>query len=334
MEKENENVPSSVQDSDPVRPVDEENPVVETLAPNDGEFNAKENVVFEQPESADDAQLEGQEDKNTSTTDADVKVEEFHEETSVTEQQQGGGDTTKELHANSSNQKKWYCRPFYLGLFLLGACILIVVIVVPIVLTRPSGTSSEQIACNFIEQPSLSECRTTNAYITAYTPPGTTIPTEIGLLTQLTSLWLYENVYVGTIPSEIGLLTLLGGLVFSDTELRGTIPSTIGNLVQLTYLEFSNSAFTGSIPSSFAGLAELYELYITSNPISGSVPSWITTLTNLAYLSLYNTSLTGSIPASFCSQANETLIDCSEISCSCCNSFVSDDDEVGKPACA
>jgi hypothetical protein len=327
-----ENLPSSVEDNSPVRQVDEENPVLESLTPKDGEVDSEWNVVLEQPVSAHDPQLDGQVDPNTPTTVADVKPEEFHEEGTVAEEQQARADTMTELHANS-NQKKWYCRPFYLGLFLLFACILIVVIVVPIILTRPSGTSSEQIACKFINQPSLSKCRATDEYFTVYTPPGTTIPTEIGLLTQLTSLSIYENVNTGTIPSEIGLLTLLVFLAFSDTNLKGTIPSTIGNLVQLTYLEFSNSKLTGSIPPSFEGLVQLNELYFASNPLSGSLPLRNNSLTNLEYLSLHNTSLTGSIPDSFCMQAFEILIDCSEIECTCCNTSISDDDSVDKAAC-
>lgn len=38
------------------------------------------------------------------------------------------------------------------------------------------------------------------------------IPTEMGLLTQLTSLLLHENELSGEIPSELSLLTALGKL--------------------------------------------------------------------------------------------------------------------------
>jgi hypothetical protein len=39
-----------------------------------------------------------------------------------------------------------------------------------------------------------------------------TIPSTIGLLTQLKSLALAQNDFTGTIPSELGLLSELNGL--------------------------------------------------------------------------------------------------------------------------
>jgi hypothetical protein len=76
-----------------------------------------------------------------------------------------------------------------------------------------SITEQKQIACNFLELSSLSICQSTT-YVT--TSLNGTIPTEIGLLTQLTYLDLYSK------------------------QLTDTIPSTLGNLVQLTYLNLSN----------------------------------------------------------------------------------------------
>ena len=70
------------------------------------------------------------------------------------------------------------------------------------------------------------------------------IPTEIGLLTQLTclrmykttSLILYQNQMSGTIPTEIGWLTQLTAIGLMSHQLTGTIPSTLGNMIEFTHL--------------------------------------------------------------------------------------------------
>jgi hypothetical protein len=63
---------------------------------------------------------------------------------------------------------------------------------------------------------------------------GNTIPTSIGLLTQLTSL------------------TVSGGSTF--LSVKGTIPSSIGKLVRLRYLDMQGNELTGTIPSSIESL--------------------------------------------------------------------------------
>ena len=50
----------------------------------------------------------------------------------------------------------------------------------------------------------------------------TTIPTEIGLLTSLTSLKAELNFLYGTIPTEIGLLSQLQELMLFANSLTGT----------------------------------------------------------------------------------------------------------------
>lgn len=100
--------------------------------------------------------------------------------------------------------KQWHKRRcFWVG---AGFVVVVLVIVIIVVLVRPaastapsppsvtpqasaptsvpqpeSNLTSEQIACNFIERPSLTECRATDS-ISKTT--GSKIPSEIGLLTQ------------------------------------------------------------------------------------------------------------------------------------------------------
>ena len=56
------------------------------------------------------------------------------------------------------------------------------------------------------------------------------IPSEIGNLTNLTTLWLSSNELTGSIPAEIGNLTNLVTLTLFDNQLTGEIPEIICNL--------------------------------------------------------------------------------------------------------
>ena len=94
---------------------------------------------------------------------------------------------------------------------------------------RTTRTIEEQltVACQFLSLTNLAECSTITAIETSIMV-GTTIPTEIGLLTQFTSLILNNN-----------------------THLMGTIPSTLGNLVQLTTLGLFDNQLTGPIATQY-----------------------------------------------------------------------------------
>ena len=97
-----------------------------------------------------------------------------------------------------------------------------------------------------------------------------TLPTHIGLLTDLTSLILYRNRFSGTLPTEIGLLTRLANLQLYTNQLSGTLPTEIGRLTQLTaslYL-FGNS-FSGTLPTELNLLSMSY-CSLTSTQNDGS----------------------------------------------------------------
>jgi hypothetical protein len=53
---------------------------------------------------------------------------------------------------------------------------------------------------------------------------GGTIPREVGLLTELTSLYFYENQLTSTLPTELGLLTGLTSLYLYFNQLTSAIP--------------------------------------------------------------------------------------------------------------
>jgi hypothetical protein len=161
----------------------------------------------------------------------------------------------------------------------------------------------EQIACNFLSVPNLTKCRSKawfdSYYNYAERTTGSTIPSEIGLLTQLTYLDFSYNRLTSTIPSEIALLTKLSVLSFYKNQLTSTIPSEFARLTQLTYLGFG------------------------SNQMTSTIPSEIGLMTQLTRLSFYYNYLTGTIPSSLCAVGSMTIVvDCGEIACGCCISGV------------
>uniref|UniRef100_A0A7S3QBV8 L domain-like protein n=1 Tax=Chaetoceros debilis TaxID=122233 RepID=A0A7S3QBV8_9STRA len=117
------------------------------------------------------------------------------------------------------------------------------------------------------------------------------IPSEIGALTSLTGLHLYNNALTGPIPPEIGALTSLTGLGLQDNALwrsnkwmtskdhsswRGVWTDSSTNYV-LDLDQFYNK-LTGYIPSEIAALTSLQRLDLYENDITGPIPSEIAAL--------------------------------------------------------
>ncbi|KAI2502056.1 hypothetical protein MHU86_12375 [Fragilaria crotonensis] len=243
----------------------------------------------------------------------------------------------------------WYQRPFYRWVFVgsvVFACILLGTVVVLVVgVIRPGSADSpssaptrtapvspsptpaptsplapEEIACNFLSMTSLAECQaavTFDSYrnSSAHSTNGTRIPTEVGLLTQLTLLDLTGNGLTGSIPSSISGLTNLNTLSFGSNQLTGTIPPSLALLTQLTFLTFFNNSLAGSAPSSFSSLTQLTSLGFDINDMSGSIPSSFSSLTLLQHFALDGNQFSGSIPTSLCSHLTSIPMDCGEIAC-------------------
>ncbi len=149
------------------------------------------------------------------------------------------------------------------------------------------------------------------------------LPGEIGLLTELTELNVYNNYLAGGLPAEIGNLKKLWNLGITRSNLQGPIPKEIqhltelqnlnlssnmisgilppeiGLLVNLTTLDLSNNRLEGPIPSEYKNLRSLHALIIGENQLTGEIPVEIYRLPGLQILWLTGTKLTGEIPPEF-----------------------------------
>jgi Leucine-rich repeat (LRR) protein len=72
------------------------------------------------------------------------------------------------------------------------------------------------------------------------------VPTEIGLLSNLVDLQLGDNLLTGNVPSQLGTLSSLQGLSLDDNRLSGPIPSELGQISTLQVLRLRSNALTGT----------------------------------------------------------------------------------------
>jgi hypothetical protein len=158
------------------------------------------------------------------------------------------------------------------------------------------------------------------------------LPSELGLLTALTTLDLADKGLLGTIPvalyrrltdlqyldiglnklvslgPEISHWTKLQTLILSNNDLYGTLPTQLFSLVNLKVLllQFNPSA-SGRLLESIDSWPSMELLDISFTNVSGTLSSQVGTLTNLKRLGATFLPLTGRIPDEIaaCTQLEE-----------------------------
>ena len=77
----------------------------------------------------------------------------------------------------------------------------------------------------------------------------------------------------GPIPPELGSLSKLIRLGLYDNQLTGGIPSVLSSLPNLELLNLSDNQLTAEIPSELGKLGNLAELYLGgSSQLAGCIP--------------------------------------------------------------
>ncbi|CAM9816302.1 unnamed protein product [Scytosiphon promiscuus] len=122
------------------------------------------------------------------------------------------------------------------------------------------------------------------------------IPKELGALTQLEQLCLFQNQLKGTIPRDLAKLKALRVLNLAENGLTGTIPKELGTLTALRELSLIGNSLSGPIPPELGNLSALEVLNLRSNQLSGPIPPELGNLRQLQLLWLDTNQLTGSIP--------------------------------------
>lgn len=97
-----------------------------------------------------------------------------------------------------------------------------------------------------------------------------TIPTEVGLATNMEAFMTYKGFWTGTIPTELGLLSKMWILWLHEGNFFGTIPTELVNLSKLDWVWFDgNPHLTGSLPPISVKTA----LRVNKTMLTGEVPS-------------------------------------------------------------
>ncbi|KAF9664518.1 hypothetical protein SADUNF_Sadunf16G0027100 [Salix dunnii] len=135
-----------------------------------------------------------------------------------------------------------------------------------------------------------------------------TVPPQLGNLSFLQYLTLYNNSFHGYLPSEIGNLRRLQILDIGSNKLPLVIPESFGNLHKLEELRFDGNDltelkslwlpynnFTGAIPEEIGSLPML-ELNLGVNMLSGDLPRSIFNMTSIKRIILPFNRLSGSMP--------------------------------------
>ncbi|GAB2227159.1 hypothetical protein Droror1_Dr00008971 [Drosera rotundifolia] len=130
------------------------------------------------------------------------------------------------------------------------------------------------------------------------------LSSDLVSLTELQTLDLsYNSGLKGSIPTDIGTLTQLTTLILAGCEFSGNIPDSIGSLQQLVVLALNSNGFSGTMPSSIGNLTNLYWLDVSDNEIAGSIPvsngtvHGLDLLVNAKHFHFGQNKLSGTIPA-------------------------------------
>ncbi|CAN0924045.1 Probable LRR receptor-like serine/threonine-protein kinase At3g47570 [Linum grandiflorum] len=121
------------------------------------------------------------------------------------------------------------------------------------------------------------------------------IPPEIGRLHRLQQLRLNNNSFGGEIPSNISGCSSLAVFDVSSNKIAGGLPWQFGLLTKLQYFLVTSNNLTGSIPHSFGNLSYLQQFSLVRNRLSGTVPDSLGQLSSLQVLALDTNHLHGEI---------------------------------------
>ena len=117
----------------------------------------------------------------------------------------------------------------------------------------------------------IEEARRSGARVLRLTGLGLrTLPSEIGELTSLISLWLSNN-ELEQLPDEIAQLSLLRDLVLDRNKLT-QLPADIGALSNLEIL-FAERNEIRALPRELARLKHLTGLFLEGNPLQDPLPA-------------------------------------------------------------
>ncbi|CAM0946848.1 unnamed protein product [Alopecurus aequalis] len=115
-------------------------------------------------------------------------------------------------------------------------------------------------------------------------------------LTNLVTLDLSKNEFIGNIPDSIGELKRLEELHLDNNNMSGELPSTLSNCTNLITIGLKSNNFSGELTKvNFSGLSNLKNLDLVYNNFTGTIPESIYSCSKLTALRLSNNHLHGQL---------------------------------------
>ncbi|XP_027152231.1 receptor like protein 21-like [Coffea eugenioides] len=116
--------------------------------------------------------------------------------------------------------------------------------------------------------------------------------------TQLQSLNLQDNSFMGNIPQSLGNLTEIWSIDLSYNRLSGEVPEEIATgCSSLMNLVLSYNNLDGNFPSTFMNISNLYILYLDSNYFTGRISYALSPSVSVRYLDFSYNGFQGRIPS-------------------------------------
>ncbi|XLU54593.1 hypothetical protein S245_049241, partial [Arachis hypogaea] len=117
----------------------------------------------------------------------------------------------------------------------------------------PSGINYEVLALmaikNELNDPTMMiTCNLDGSVLVLECLVRTCLPTAIGSLEKLQTLYLSNNNFSGEIPNSLGGLKNLNYLRLNNNSLTGPCPQSLSNIEGLTLVNFSYNNLSGSLP--------------------------------------------------------------------------------------
>ncbi|KAL3650133.1 hypothetical protein CASFOL_006536 [Castilleja foliolosa] len=137
------------------------------------------------------------------------------------------------------------------------------------------------------------------------------IPDEIGNLTNLVLLGLFDNQLTGPFPENLGSLKSLQALLIDDNKISEAIPSTICQLHNMLMLDMGHNQLHGSIPLCFGNVTTLREVYLNSNKLNSNMPTSFWNLREILILNLSDNLFVGPLPQEMANLKSVVRIDLS-----------------------
>ncbi|KAJ4833563.1 hypothetical protein Tsubulata_018772, partial [Turnera subulata] len=119
----------------------------------------------------------------------------------------------------------------------------------------------------------LANCKQLRRLVLEGNPLNAILPISIGnLSTALQYLSVESCQLKGNIPTELGNLSNLTTLLLDNNELDGSIPDTVARLRELQIFRLQNNQLEGFLPNGTCSLRKLGELALSQNNLIGSIP--------------------------------------------------------------